>query len=234
MKAIRGNKTHFQVGNNDKLFDFTYVTNVAQALVLASDKLTDPPLDPEALNASLSTVYQTRKVPTSEAAPLGPNLSPSAEALASAKAFEKEPEWRPIVRSKFDPLTTKALQLEEGNPLQVAGNVFFITNGQPVYFWDLARTICKELGFPPATKITKVPKSVMMYVAGAMEWWGWITRSEPELTRFRVVYTCCNRWYNIEKARRVLGYYPEVELEEGIKKMGEVSLLFNTFYFASS
>jgi len=38
-------------------------------------------------------------------------------------------------------------------------------------------------------------------------------------TRFRVAFSCGVRWLNIEKARRVLGYEPQVGLEEGIKRM---------------
>jgi len=44
---------------------------------------------------------------------------------------------------------------------------------------------------------------------------------EPTFTRFKVTYSCTTRWHNIEKARRVLGYEPEVGLGEGIKRMVE-------------
>ncbi|KAG6814845.1 hypothetical protein H0H93_012012 [Arthromyces matolae] len=37
-------------------------------------------------------------------------------------------------------------------------------------------------------------------------------RKEPTFTRFRVAYSCVNRWHDIEKARRVLGYEPIVDV----------------------
>ncbi|KAL8283996.1 hypothetical protein RQP46_005109 [Phenoliferia psychrophenolica] len=40
----------------------------------------------------------------------------------------------------------------------------------------------------------------------------------PNLTRGKVVYSTTHRYYNIEKARRVLGYEPIVGLQEGIKR----------------
>jgi hypothetical protein len=47
---------------------------------------------------------------------------------------------------------------------------------------------------------------------------------EPTFTRFKVSFSCATRWHNIEKARRVLGYEPEVGLDEGIKRMVDVSV----------
>lgn len=42
----------------------------------------------------------------------------------------------------------------------------------------------------------------------------------------RVGYLCATRWYNIEKARRVLGYAPIVGMDEGIRKTAEVCICF--------
>ena len=48
---------------------------------------------------------------------------------------------------------------------------------------------------------------------------------EAGFTRYRVGYSCATRYHNIEKARRVLGYEPEVGLEEGVRRMVEVRLV---------
>lgn len=45
-----------------------------------------------------------------------------------------------------------------------------------------------------------------------------------------VAVTSNPRWFNIEKARRVLGYEPQVGLEEGVKRAVEVSLNFGQLY----
>ena len=69
--VIRNGQTAFQVGNNQNLWDFTYVDNVAYAHILAAE-----------------------------------NLLTAQNNLPNGSA---------------------------------AGEAFFITNGQPVYFWDFAR-----------------------------------------------------------------------------------------------
>jgi sterol-4alpha-carboxylate 3-dehydrogenase (decarboxylating) len=74
-----------------------------------------------------------------------------------------------------------------------------------------------------------LPKTIGLAAASGAEWFGWLTGKEPTFTRFKVTFSCTTRWHNIEKARRVLGYEPEVGVEEGIKRMVEVG-----FYFLSS
>lgn len=78
---------------------------------------------------------------------------------------------------------------------------------------------------PKKAQIT-LPRSIAMAAATGAEWWGWITGKEPTFTRFKVGYTRATRWHNIEKARRVLGYEPEVGVE-GIKRMVDVSAMYN-------
>ncbi len=45
MNAIENKQTRFQVGDNNNLFDFTYIENAALAHVLAAKRLTSPPTD---------------------------------------------------------------------------------------------------------------------------------------------------------------------------------------------
>lgn len=54
------------------------------------------------------------------------------------------------------------------------------------------------------------------------ETWAGLIGKEAGFTRYRVGYSCATRYHNIEKARRVLGYEPEVGLEEGVRRMVEV------------
>lgn len=41
------------------------------------------------------------------------------------------------------------------------------------------------------------------------------------LTKFKVAFSCATRYYNIEKARRVLGYEPRVGMAEAIKRSAQ-------------
>lgn len=103
---------------------------------------------------------------------------------------------------------------------QVAGQAFFITNGEPRPFWDLSRALWKAAGHTP-TKITVIPRSIAMILAAITELISWLTGKQLLLTRFRVTYMCMTRWCNIDKARKALDYNPLVTLDEGIKRSVE-------------
>ncbi|GLB38478.1 putative C-3 sterol dehydrogenase [Lyophyllum shimeji] len=249
------NQTHFQIGDNTNLFDWTYVGNVARAHILAADKLETPPPAPpfsaldkppvvaddvgplspaeeDIINYPLrpiSLTTGTSPIPTCKARPLGPyvTLPPDAEKLVAAFNDPNRTSERPIIRTRFDPLSDHALKRSklynpEISPLQVAGQAFFITNGEPCYFWDFPRTVWHQLdaffpGHRQPRKYTVLSKTVGLMAATGSEWAAWLTGKEPTFTRFKVSYSCVNRWYNIEKARRVLGYEPVVGVEEGVR-----------------
>ncbi|QRV97624.1 3-beta hydroxysteroid dehydrogenase/isomerase family protein [Ceratobasidium sp. AG-Ba] len=228
MEVVKNGQTKFQIGSNTNLFDWTYVTNVAHAHLLAADKLDQTlPSKEDMLNSplppvSLTTEPNPHRIPTSSARPLGPSLHPTEADKAAESAFNVTglPPDVPVLRTKFDPLSDSALSKEEVSPLAVAGQAFFITNGEPVYFWDFTRAVWRATGHVPSSRVV-FPKDIGMALAGAAEWWSWITGREAGFTRFRVSFSCASRWYNIEKARRVLKYEPQVGLEEGIQRMAD-------------
>lgn len=260
-------QTHFQIGDNTNLFDWTYVGNVAHAHLLAADRLSTPPPAPplsqlekmpataddvpdlteaeqRILNYPLPSIDLTtgyHRVPTCEARPLGPYVTPppnGKELLAEFNDPNPPPSNRPVVRTRFDALSDHSLTRTkianpDVNPLQVAGQVFFITNGEPTYFWDFARAVWRHLdNYFPGHRKPRNPivlsKSIGLGAATGAEYFAWMTGKEPTFTRFKVSFSCATRWHNIEKARRVLGYEPIVGLEEGVKRMIEVSIFFLT------
>lgn len=260
-------QTHFQIGDNTNLFDWTYVGNVARAHLLAADKLDTPPPAPP-LSAVTEKLPLTAdevppltdeeearisypvtpidlttgkyRVPTCEARPLGPYITPPPNAEKIAAAFEdphSEVVQRPVMRTRFDQFSEYALQRAklanpDVNPLQVAGQVFFITNGEPCYFWDFPRMVWNELDkyFPGKRTprgVFQLPRSVGMAAATGSEWFGYLTGKDVTFTKFKVTFSCTPRFHNIEKARRILGYEPQVGVEEGVKRMVEVRYRFS-------
>lgn len=238
------NQTHFQVGDNTNLFDWTYVGNVAHAHLLAADKLSEIPPTGAGLEKRKTDIAQSalppitatiekHRVPSSEARPLGPYVAPPPD-YEKIEAKWNDPDYdpyseRPIRRSRFDQFCETALSNPDVS-LSVAGQAFFITNGEPVYFWDFPRTVWTKLDQltnnqrPKKSKIV-LPRPVGLLLASGAEWWGWLSGKEPAFTRFRVTFSCASRWYNIEKARRLLGYEPQVGMEEGISRMIEVRVV---------
>jgi sterol-4alpha-carboxylate 3-dehydrogenase (decarboxylating) len=225
--VIKNNQTRIQIGPNCNMFDWLYVDNCVKAHLLAADKLLNPPIDPSVLTRSLPSItLSTGKytIPTSDARPPGPALEITPEVEKRYFAFQEGVQDKSCVRSKFDPLTEAALELEPTYPLQVAGQAFFITNGEPMYIWDFFRAMWKELGHKNEKWVIAVPSALGLVLGTLSEWYSSIRGREPGFTRDRIYYVTQQRWFNIEKARRVLGYEPEVGIEEGIKRTCAVSL----------
>lgn len=248
IEALQAGRTGFQIGDNKNLVDFTYVDNIAHAHLLAADKLspTSKPYPTELLGSvhlsdritgvEEEESYLERGVPTSKDRPDVAGVTDYARQLPKTVAEESETcDMRPVIRNKYDQffhLVNPEIK-SAGNPLPdvvniaddelpVAGQAFFITNGSPIPFWDLARAIWKEYdpvnGVVDPAKCWKVSKSIGLYVAGIMRMISYSTGRPPALDHFKVTVICGTRYHNIEKARRLLGYEPLVGLPEGIKR----------------
>ncbi|KEQ78828.1 NAD(P)-binding protein [Aureobasidium pullulans EXF-150] len=106
---------------------------------------------------------------------------------------------------------------------KVDGEAFFITNDEPVYFWDFTRTIWKYAGDTTKPEhICVVPRSWAMGVAFVLEWVYWaLWLGNPPLTRTKVRLSCMTRYYSITKAKQRLGYKPVVGMREGLRRAVE-------------
>ncbi|WVQ83349.1 hypothetical protein IAT38_005488 [Cryptococcus sp. DSM 104549] len=239
--VVKNGQTKWQIGDNTNLGDFTYVGNVAHAHLLAADKL-DTIYPFSALRQPLPPIdisLGEHRVPTSAARPIGPNKSPTQADLLAAKRFDEglvdESDLRPVLRTRMDQFSAASQKDEGGDEegIPIAGQAYFITNGEPIYFWDFARTIWRQLGHVPPYTIV-LPTALGLILATLAELFSKISGKEPGFTRFRVSQATQQRFYDIEKARRLLGYRPVVGLDEGMKtwtswysgelaKQGEIS-----------
>jgi nucleoside-diphosphate-sugar epimerase len=101
----------------------------------------------------------------------------------------------------------------------VAGQAYFITQGEPVPLWDLIDRILDAAGMPSVTR--SIPTSLAVAA-------GWFLESayalfggdaEPPLTRFVVGELTTAHWFDIGAARRDLSYEPKVSLDEGLHRL---------------
>ncbi|OAX39643.1 hypothetical protein K503DRAFT_791846 [Rhizopogon vinicolor AM-OR11-026] len=90
---------------------------------------------------------------------------------------------------------------------RVAGQAFFISNGDPRPWWEFPRLLWKEAGH-----------YIALILAFFIEYICLILGKKPTLTRLTVTYCCTARSCNISKARNALDYEPEISLEEGVKR----------------
>ena len=111
-------------------------------------------------------------------------------------------------------LTTQPLDHEK-----VDGEAFFITNAQPVYFWDFTRMVWKAAGDETTPEqVWVIDKGLALLLATIVEWLFWFAGRTPNLTRKKVQFSCMTRFYCVDKARKLLGYGPRWGVEEGVVK----------------
>ncbi len=109
-------------------------------------------------------------------------------------------------------------RLTGGSP--VCGQAYFVTNGEPIAFFDFIEKMLLELGYPRIEG--KVPYWLAYGVAAIAEGIdtlkGGTLNAEDGLSRFAVRYMVTHHYFNIAKAKRDLQWQPKVSLAEGIRK----------------
>lgn len=201
LDVLKSGKTNFQIGDNTNLFDWTYVDNVVHAHLVAAERL-DATVPFEALATRITPVEKDlprRILPTSTYRP--PSLYDLEKKIDPSFENTSEPD-APLLaaRNRFDQFYPTEEMVDQGD-LRVAGQAFFITNGEPIPFWDFPRAVWAEYNGHVPSFVVPLPVSVGLTFASIGEGIGFITRKTPNLTRGKVVYSTANRYYNIEKVR---------------------------------
>ena len=222
LNILKNNQTKWQVGNNANLFDWTYVDNIVHAHLLAAEKLsssiprTDFLLHMDAVGKTIAP----RELPTS--AHRIDNEWLEGEVQQTEGIYGQIDPPLEHLHSRFDQFASIPPEVQE---IPVAGQAYFITNGEPIPFWSLARSFWWHYA-------QHQPKTIYILPAGFAYFMGvigetvskWLGR-ESGFTAQRMVFATTQRYFNIEKSRRMLGYEPLVGLEDAIKRTAEVRCL---------
>lgn len=99
---------------------------------------------------------------------------------------------------------------------EAVGETFLITGGEEVNLWDVIGTIADNLGYArPARQITTAKA---MRIGALLEFLWRMLRlpGEPPLTRYKVSVMACSQTYSIDRARKILGYEPQVSWRAGV------------------
>ena len=117
-------------------------------------------------------------------------------------------------------MDTHALKIQPLDHERVDGEAFFVTNAQPIYFWDFARMVWKAAGDKTTPEqIWTIDKAVGLQLATIIEWLFWFAGGRtPNLTRQKVQFSCMARFYCVDKARKLFGYEPKWGLEEAVER----------------
>jgi nucleoside-diphosphate-sugar epimerase len=97
-----------------------------------------------------------------------------------------------------------------------AGQVYQITGPRSVSFRELAETIAAALNAPPPR--LRLPKIVASLGAVGLEVIGRATGRSVPLSRTGVAFFSEDRCFSIAKAERELGYAPQINLPEGVRR----------------
>jgi nucleoside-diphosphate-sugar epimerase len=111
-----------------------------------------------------------------------------------------------------------ALALENS---PVAGNAYFLSQGEPVNCWQWIDEILALAGVPPVEKL--ISQQTAWRLGAALETvYGLLRiRREPPMTRFLAAQLATSHWFDISAARRDFGYEPRVSTAEGMRRLGQ-------------
>jgi len=104
------------------------------------------------------------------------------------------------------------------------GLAFFISNGEPQGIGEMMKQLLEAAGEVP--NIKPIPLPLARLVATLVEGFWRLTRrdDEPPLSRFVIEHLSTSHWYNLDRARKVLGYRPVVSLAQGLERLQDQSV----------
>jgi nucleoside-diphosphate-sugar epimerase len=105
-------------------------------------------------------------------------------------------------------------KLESGQG--IGGEAFFIAQGEPVDLNILINRLLAAVGAPPARR--RISRGLGLAAASLAEglWRVLKLSGEPPITVFAARQMSSSHWYDLSKARRLLGYGPRISTAEGL------------------
>jgi nucleoside-diphosphate-sugar epimerase len=144
--------------------------------------------------------------------------------LARAKKLKQIGDGKNLIDTTYidnaaDAHVLAADKLRENSRL--SGNIYFISQGEPMPAWDMINAVLKAAGYGPVRG--KVPFRVAWLIGAILEFVYKTFRlsGEPPMTRFLAEAVATSHWFNIAAAQKDLGYQPQVSTREGLERLAE-------------
>ena len=104
------------------------------------------------------------------------------------------------------------------NP-EISGNIYFITQANPIPAWDMIDAILAAAGLPPVKGA--ISYKTAWTIGALMELFYRIFHlpGEPPMTRFLADAVAKSHWFDISAAKKDLGYIPGVSTKEGLRRL---------------
>jgi nucleoside-diphosphate-sugar epimerase len=103
----------------------------------------------------------------------------------------------------------------------VAGRAYYISQGEPVNCWQWIDEVLALAGLPPVKTSISLKAATRLGASCEAIYRLFRLRGEPPMTQFLAAQLGRSHWYNIDAARRDLGYGPQVSTAEGMRRLGE-------------
>jgi nucleoside-diphosphate-sugar epimerase len=105
------------------------------------------------------------------------------------------------------------------NRPELSGNVYFISQDEPIALWGMVDAILAAADLPPVRRSLSAPAAKR--IGTLMEW---VYRAfglpgEPRMTRFVAEELATEHWFDISAAKTDLGYHPLVSTPEGLRRL---------------
>jgi nucleoside-diphosphate-sugar epimerase len=106
----------------------------------------------------------------------------------------------------------------EKNP-KLSGNMYFISQRDPVALWDMINHLLKAAGLLPVKR--SMPHRVAWLMGFILEfsYRAFHISGEPRMTRFLANELAKAHWFDISAAEKDLGYTPRISTTEGLRRL---------------
>jgi len=102
---------------------------------------------------------------------------------------------------------------------EISGNIYFISQAEPLPAWDMVDAILAAAGLPPVKGA--ISYKTAWIIGATMEFFyrTFQLPGEPPMTRFLADAVAKSHWFDISAAKTDLGYEPKVPMEEGLRRL---------------
>ena len=112
-------------------------------------------------------------------------------------------------------LAAQALETSPG----LSGNVYFISQDEPISKWTLVDDFLKAGGLPPVKGHVSARTAYLVGAVLETIYRIFGVKAEPPMTRFVAKELSTSHWFDMSRAKRDLGYRPLVSTREGLKRV---------------
>lgn len=107
--------------------------------------------------------------------------------------------------------------LKPGSPL--AGQCYFVSDGEPVVLWDWINNLLAEMKIPPVTHSISYRKAYLLGAMIELAYRLFSISGEPRMTRFIAAQLATSHYFDISRAKRDFQYQPIIGPEEGMRRL---------------